>query len=118
MNKKNTALLLAALVASGCATGAKFQKKMNGFVGQDVEAVVRVYGVPNRIMELSEGRKIFEYTRGYTRTTPVQGHQDMYGNVTFTGGNRISHSCTVDFTVDQNQRVLYWSANGDHCVAH
>lgn len=90
---------------------------MDGFIGQDVSALVRTYGVPNRTMDLGGGRKVYEYTRGSTYRRPIEAQANGYGGVTYTGGETITRSCTVDFTVDKDNEVTDWTANGNNCVA-
>jgi len=139
--------ILAAAVAAllvGCATNAKFQTKMEGFVGQPEAVVVGTYGPPQSSYQLTDGSKVLQYTRrsqmvmpGATTTTPVTTTTN--GNVTLNQGLRqttgtysqtsttnveqqaaptvVHLGCTVNFTIDKAGVVRAWSAQGNRCVA-
>ena len=135
--------LLAVLVFSGCATQAKFQAKMDNFIGQSERVVVGTYGPPQNSYVLSDGSKVIQYTRGGSviipgTTTYKPVTTNTYGNVTLHQGLRtttgaynqtsttyvqqqapstpINLSCTVNFTIDKDGIVQRWNAEGNHCV--
>lgn len=137
------ALLPLALLI-GCATAAKFEVKMNGFVGGPESAIVERYGPPNSAYALADGSRVIQYTRGSTAAIPMapttvpvttntagtltvnRGLQQSTGNynqqsTTYVQQQAapiiVSLSCTVRFTVDAGGTVRRWSAEGNHCVA-
>lgn len=143
---KMESLLAVALIAAltGCATGAKFQTKMNGFVGQSEAAVVGAYGPPMNSYVLGDGSRVLQYTRGgqavipgMTTMQPVT--TNTYGNMNLNQGFRqtsgnysqtsttyvpqqgaatvVNLACTVNFTIDKAGIVQAWRAEGNHCVS-
>jgi hypothetical protein len=128
----------------GCATQAKFQSKMDSFLGHSEGVIVGTYGPPQNSHVLGDGSKVLQYTRGSTlvmpgATTFQPVTTNTYGNVTYNQGLRtatgsynqtstsyiqqqaapipIQLSCTVNFTIDAYGVVRSWSAQGNHCVA-
>lgn len=135
---------MATLVA-GCATQAKFQTKMDSFVGRPEAVLVGAYGPPQGSYTLNDGSKVLQYSRSGQMVLP--GAQTMQpvttnttGNVTLNQGMRqttgtynststsyvpqqgpattVQLGCTVNFTIDAAGIVRTWSANGNHCVAN
>ncbi len=141
---KHATVVLAAALLAGCATTAKFEAKMNGFVGQPEGVIVGTYGPPNAAYALADGSRVIQYTRGSqvmlpgaTTYQPVTGRTT--GNVTLTQGSsmttgtysqqttamvpvqqpgtQLTMFCTVNFTIDSGGVVRSWNANGNRCVA-
>jgi hypothetical protein len=138
--------LAALLVLTGCATNAKFQAKMDGFVGKPEYVLVGTYGPPQSSYILTDGSRVLQYTRssqmvlpGQTYTEPVttntrgtvtlnQGIQQpqttgTYNQTSTTYVDKqmpstvINTSCTVNFTIDRAGIVQAWTASGNRCVA-
>ncbi len=128
----------------GCATQAKFQSKMDNFLGQSEASVVGTYGPPQNSYVLNDGSKVIQYTRGSTIVMP--GATTYQPVITNTSGNMalnqglhtttgtynqtsttyvqqqgpsipIHLSCTVNFTIDKDGIVRRWNADGNHCVS-
>jgi hypothetical protein len=139
-------ILFATAIAmlAGCATQAKFQTKMDNFIGQSETIVIGTYGPPQNSYVLNDGGKVIQYTRGGTivmpgATTYEPVKTNTYGNMTLNQGARtttgtynqtsttyvqqqapsipINLSCTVNFTIDKQGVVRRWSSEGNHCVS-
>ena len=135
----------AALLLAGCATQAKFQAKMDSFVGRPEAVLVGAYGPPQGSYTLNDGSKVLQYSRNGQMVLPgVQTMQPVTtnttGNVTLNQGMRqtsgsynststtyvpqqgpattVQLGCTVNFTIDAGGIVRTWSASGNHCVAN
>lgn len=133
------------LLMAGCATQAKFESKMNSFVGRSEAVLVGTYGPPQNSYSLNDGSKVLQYSRsgqmvlpGMTTTQPVTTNTN--GNLTMNQGLRqttgsynqtsttyvqqqapatvVQLGCTVNFTIDSSGTVRAWSANGNHCVSN
>lgn len=140
-----TLFTLAAILIAGCATQAKFQEKMNSFVGRSEAVLVGHYGPPLGSYTLTDGSKVLQYTRSGQMVLPgAQTTQavttNTTGNVTLNQGLHqstgnynststtyvpqqapatvIQLGCTINFTIDAGGTVRAWSANGNHCVAN
>ncbi len=137
-------VIAQVVVIAGCATQAKFQVKMDRFIGQPEGLVVGTYGPPQNSYVLNDGTKVIQYMRGGTILMPgVSTSQPVTtnttGSMTINQGVRtttgtynqtsttyvqqqgpavpINLSCTVNFTVDREGIVRRWSAEGNHCVS-
>ena len=142
---RETAIIGALAVLSGCATQANFQAKMDRFLGQSEAIVVGIYGPPQNSYVLNDGSKVLQYSRGGTiampgATTSQPVTTDTAGYVTINQGMRattgtynqtsttyvqqqgpaipINLSCTVNFTADKEGIVRRWNAEGNHCVSN
>jgi hypothetical protein len=140
-----TCAAAAALLMAGCATQAKFQTKMDSFLGQPEAVLVGTYGPPQSSYALNGGSKVLQYSRsgqmvlpGMTTTQPVT--TNTAGNLTLNQGMRqttgtynqtsttyvqqqapstvVQLGCTVNFTIDAAGIVRAWNASGNHCVAN
>lgn len=140
-------LLAFAPVAmlAACATGAKFQEKMNGFIGSSESALLMAYGPPNSSQTLPDGGKIIRYVRsgqavipGVTTYQPVttissgtasaySGVRSAYGNYNGTSTTYvpqtgapivINQSCAVNFKISPLGVITEWASEGNHCVAN
>jgi hypothetical protein len=141
-------IFVAAAVAAafaGCATNAKFQAKMNNWVGSPEATLVSRYGPPNSSYVLQDGGRVLQYTKGQniaigggTVMQPVTTYGT--GNITANTGGRtttgtynqttttyipqqqptynVQQVCTVNFTISPQGTVVRWDAQGNHCVAN
>jgi hypothetical protein len=134
----------AAVATAACATTAKFEAKMNSFIGQPEAAIVGMYGPPQASYTMGNGARVLQYTRGGTLMMPGaqtmqpvttntngtmtlnRGLQQTTGSYTSTSTTYVPQQtpatpitlwCTVNFTLDASGTVRGWSANGNHCVA-
>lgn len=142
-----TTSLVAVCVGAvlvGCASQAKFETKMNGFLGQSEGVVVGAYGPPQSSYVMNDGSKVLQYTRsgqvllpGATTMQPVTtnttGNYTLNQGLNQSTGRYNSQSttyvqqqapatpvnlwCTVNFTVNPAGTVTNWQANGNRCVA-
>jgi len=133
---------VAALI--GCASQAKFQAKMDDFLGQPESVVVGTYGPPQNSYVMNDGSKVLQYSRGNTLVIPGattyqpvmtntsgymtvnQGMRTASGNYNQTSTTYVPQqspnipinlSCIVNFTVDREGIVRRWNAEGNHCVS-
>jgi hypothetical protein len=142
---KKIVIVTLSAVLIGCATQAKFQAKMDRFIGQPEGVIVGTYGPPQNSYVLDDGSKVLQYTRsgtivmqGATTYQPVISNTS--GNMTLNQGVRtttgtynqtttsyvpqqaqaipINLSCTVNFTISKDGVVQLWSAEGNNCVSN
>jgi hypothetical protein len=133
-----------AIALGGCATNAKFQERMNSWIGSSEAALVSRYGPPNASYTLQDGGKVLQYTKGDnivigggTVLQPVTSYGT--GNVAVNSGGRtafgtynqttttyvtqqqpaynVQRVCTVNFTLSPDGTVVRWDAEGNHCVS-
>lgn len=128
-------IAVLALVLSGCATSAKFQANMDGWMGQSEGNLIAGMGPPQSVYPLDDYTKVLTYANsgqmvlpGQTYSTPMTTNTTGYvNNRPFNAQSTtyvpqqgpatvIGLSCTVNITV-HNGFVTGWRANGNHCVS-
>ena len=130
-------LAFASLTLTGCgiaqrkAATQQFQAKMDGFVGQPFDDVIRSLGVPTNSATLTSGGKVYEYARSRTETggggsytvnrpmyVPKYGTPGTWVNVPTQQAMPISSyeiSCRLLIEVSAENKVLTWKADGNGC---
>lgn len=121
---KWTTLLLAAVLLSGCATTAKYEKALNSWLGSSELELVRQWGPPQQAYEAG-GSKFLVYSNSGTVYIPGQApsyQTNYYGNTAYTtpyGGvpaQNIAVSCETTFEVVDDV-ITNWTWRGNNCVA-
>ena len=130
-------LVLLCLALSGCATTAKYEAKLNTWIGVNEDSLVSSWGVPNKTYTMSDGKKAIEYahketvqTGGYTYTTPESTYQSgTIGNKPYSGTSTTNVtetvpvqnyklSCKTTFIINNSGKVESWSHDGNNCVSN
>ena len=129
--------LLLCLGLCGCATTAKYEAKLNNWIGASEDSLVASWGVPNKTYNLDNGKKAIEYVRkdtvqtgGYTYTTPELTYQSgTIGNKSYSGTSttyvtetmpvqNYKLSCKTSFVIDKSGKVESWHHEGNNCVSN
>lgn len=137
------AALLTSL--SGCATTAKYEAKLNSWVGQPADSLVMAWGPPASSYPLQNGGQVLQYSGqrtlpigGYTYTTPqttytngtvnAYGSRGGYANANYSGTSttyvqqqtpvyNVNLTCTTTFSVDASGYIVSWRYQGNDCVS-
>jgi len=129
--------LLLCLGLCGCASTAKYEAKLNNWIGVSEDSLVASWGVPNKTYNMSDGKKAMEYmhketvqTGGYTYTTPESTYQSgTIGNKPYSGTSTTNVtetvpvqnyklSCKTTFIINNSGKVESWSHDGNNCVSN
>jgi len=135
--KKLLYLLLAVLLLSGCATTAKYETKLNTWIGVSEDSLIAFWGVPNKTYNMSYGKKAIEYvhkntvqTGGYTYTTPQTTYESgMIGDKSYSGTSttyvtetepirKYKSYCKTSFIINNSGKVESWHHEGNDCVSN
>jgi len=135
--KKIYILILLCLGLSGCATTAKYEAKLNSWIGSSEDSLVAAWGVPNKTYNLKDGKKTIEYvhketvqTGGYTYTTPQSTYQSgTIGGQSYSGTSttyvtevepiqKYKLSCKTSFMINNSGKVESWHHEGNDCVSN
>jgi predicted small secreted protein len=139
MRKPTTALVVAVLVVTACATQRGFEQLLTAWTGQDVNWLIAKWGPPNSTFQMPNGNLIYTYERSRivttpvyqtpTYTTPSRTTVNVIGDTAYAttrpgqtyggqvyGGQTVSQSCRVDFTVE-GSRIIAWRYEGNACRA-
>jgi len=134
---KKIALLLLCLGISGCATTAKYEAKLNSWVGASEDSLVASWGVPDKSYTTDSGKKAIEYVHrdivqmgGYTYTTPQTTYSSgTIGDKSYSGTSTTyvteteplrtyKYSCKTSFIIDNSGKIESWHHEGNNCVSN
>ena len=126
-----------AMLVSGCASTAKYEAKLNAWVGQSEDSLIAGWGVPNKVYQTSDGKKAIEYvqkstvqTGGYTYFEPQTTYQSgTIGNKAYSGTStqyvpetvpvqNYKLSCKTSFVLNTSGKVESWHHEGNNCVSN
>ena len=123
-------LVLAALLAAGCATREKYDTLVRGWVGHPSDALVRSWGPPSSTYKLRNGNTLMLYetnkVEAYTAPTQIYqapgtvvGNTVYPGPVTVTGGQTTTYEkrCRTQFEVDSAGKIVGYGFEGNACRA-
>lgn len=124
MKKHSRFAILLVLLLAACA-GASAERnaeRMNGYVGQTEEAVIKSWGVPDKVYKLDSGIKIISYDEfsdrfdSPTSTVCIGSFPGNFGYSTCAGGpsRRVRLSCERSFHL-KGGKVVDWSQHGNNC---
>jgi len=135
--RKLIGLLSMAILISGCATTAKYEAKLNNWIGASEDSLVASWGVPNKTYNLSDGKKAMEYLHketvqsgGYNYTAPQSTYQSgTIGNQSYSGTSttyvtetmpvqKYRLSCKTSFMINSSGKVESWHHEGNDCVSN
>ena len=133
---KRIFILLLCLGVCGCATTAKYEAKLNTLVGQNEDALIAAWGVPDKEYRLSDGKKAIAYVHkdtvksgGYTYTYPQTVYQSgTIGDKVYRGTStsyvpettpiqKFKLSCNTSFVINGDGKVESWHHEGNDCVS-
>lgn len=133
---KKIFLLLLCLGLSGCATNAKYEVKLNTWIGASENALIASWGVPDKVYHMNEGKKAIEYVRkdtvqtgGYTYTVPRTTYQTgTIGDQPYSGTStqyvtetlpvqKYKIYCKTSFVINSNGRIESCHHEGNNCVS-
>ena len=130
-------VLLLCLGLSGCATIAKYEAKLNTWVGASEDSLIASWGVPDKIYNMRDGKKAIEYvhrntvqTGGYTYTTPQTTYESgKIGDQSYSGTSttyvretepirKYRLSCKTSFIINNSGIIESWHHQGNNCVSN
>lgn len=133
---KKILVLLFCLWLYGCATTAKYEAKLNTWVGANEDSLIAAWGVPDKEYHTSDGKKAIAYvhrnvvqTGGYTYTVPQTTYQTgTIGNEAYSGTStqyvteitplqRYKLFCKTSFIIDKLGKIQSWHHEGNNCVS-
>jgi len=135
---KKALILLLCLGFSGCATTAKYEAKLDTWVGASEESLIASWGVPDKTFDMLDGKRAIAYvyknifqTGGYSHTVPQTTYQaGTIGGQPYSGTSTAyvreteparDHrlSCKTSFIINNNTRkVESWHHEGNNCVSN
>ncbi|MCF6244074.1 MAG: hypothetical protein L3J43_03485 [Sulfurovum sp.] len=120
-------LLLSFVLLSlqGCATHAKFVKKHDAWVGQNISHLINDIGYPDSTFMLPNKNKVYVYERSrvYSLPSPTlglgYGYGGLFGSYGMGFGNDvIQETCKLFIETNKKGIVIKWGSRGNHCVSN
>ncbi len=117
------AMCFVAFALAACAGGtSRNVDKMNSFIGQPEEAVIKSWGVPDKTYQLDNGVKIIAYAEisdrydSPTSSVCIGTFPGNFGYSSCMGGpsRRVRMSCERSFHIKKGT-VIDWSQHGNNC---
>lgn len=123
-----TALILPALLLTGCLTG-RLNETMNSWVGHSASELIMAWGPPQAVYDDGQGGRVVVYTHERhfttapaTATTSTTLNATVYNNdlvlgqaqsiTTFTPAQTSGYTAWRVFQIDQAGRIYNWSWRG------
>ncbi|HIP27672.1 MAG TPA: hypothetical protein EYG82_00670 [Sulfurovum sp.] len=119
-------ILIATILLAihGCATHAKFIKKYDAWIGQNISQLITQIGYPDSTFKLPNKNKVYVYERSriYSLPSPVlgYGYGGLYGsyNLFGYGNDVIQETCKLFIETNKKGLVIKWGSRGNHCVSN
>lgn len=134
---KKALVLLFCLGLYGCATTAKYEAKLNNFIGVGEDSLIASWGVPDKQYSMKDGKKAVMYlnkttvqTGGDTHTEErTVYHSGTIGNEPYSGTStqyvtettpveKYKLVCKTSFVINKEGIVESWHHEGNNCVSN
>ena len=131
------AALAVGVVLAGCATPAKYEAKLNAWIGASENSLIAAWGVPEKEYSMADGRKAIAYihkdaiqTGGVVRTEPQVTYQTgTIGGTPYSGTSTTYTTeiepptvkklyCKTSFVINAQGIIESWHHEGNNCVSH
>lgn len=119
-------VILLALLATACATTARYEEILKSWVGSSESELVSSWGPPTSFYEAQDGARMLTYRTGRSGVTSIPQYQSVptttaYGYTSYqttTTYQTVSYNywCETTFTV-KNDEIVYWQWQGNNCRA-
>lgn len=134
MQKKLMMTIALCSCLSACATSAKYEQKLNQYLGQSEQQLITAWGQPQHQKQLANGQQILTYVSinkqvlpdpNYYYNTGLLDEDEIFYPFTYGGdaipdgnfmGETITDYCQTKFYLTNN-RVTSWQFKGNACVA-
>lgn len=122
IKKMKKLIFLFALLLSGCATTANYEKILSSWVGSSESSLISSWGPPSSVYE-SDGIKYLTYRKsssGYIPGAAPSYQTTFVGNTAYTtpvggySGFAYNNNCSTTFTVN-NKTITNWRYEGNAC---
>ena len=116
--------LIALSLLAGCASEAKYETRLNTWIGQDELKLVRSWGAPERTYESGDS-KFLQYSFGNTLVlpgTPSVASTSVTGTAAYTTVSHgvpqqgLEYNCATTFEI-KAAKIVDWSNRGNGCVS-
>lgn len=120
--------VVACLFFIGCATTAKYELRLQAWIGRDANDLVEHWGYPDRAVTAPNGNRVYVFEDAALWQTPLivspsYSTITQYGNRMYItthggyvdGGDLVFSRCTTYFEVDADQKIVRSKFKGNAC---
>lgn len=107
---KNLLLIFGGACLIGCATTARYEAKLNTWLGQPEASLIQAWGVPSRSHQISEKSKAIVFERSGPETA-IGTYNPYSQSVLMTAGRTY---CNTTFFIEDGI-VTKWRWDGNQC---
>lgn len=100
-----------ALFATACATTAKYEAKLNSWVGSDVSALMTSWGAPSATFDMPNGNKMYIYS--FEGGTQTFANYNQFTNQAYA--YNVTYWCKTTFITGSDNKILTWKWEGNSC---
>ncbi len=100
---------LAILALSACASTGRYVSSLNPWIGKPVASVLKQWGPPLRVIDLTSGEKEYVYEKS------AQVYESHYGGQGIDTLNPRTEVCKTMWYADKNGIVERVDVTGSHC---
>lgn len=123
MKLLNCLSILSLIFLAGCATTAKYEAKLNTWIGQTPEHLINTWGYPAGSFDHPNGNRVYVYSASRTVSTTMPGTTYLNHNgggrytATTYGGATINSDywCKTFFEVGPGGKIDTWKYEGNDC---
>lgn len=111
-------MIMLGLALTACATRARLEERLSGWVGRDANDLSAQFGYPVDTLTAPNGNKVYVYERKTSYTTPptYQTYGEGKERVTVeTEAQTVESWCRIFFEVDDQRRIVRWRLEGNAC---
>ena len=120
-----TLISVVLLAVQGCASHAKFVKKYDSWIGQNISHLISKIGYPDSTFVLPNKSKVYVYERSkvYSMPSPMMGigygggYYGGYGMFGY-GSDIVQESCKLFVETNKKGTIIKWGSRGNHCVSN
>ena len=129
MSAVRIAGLLSLVLLSSCASTARFEQMMDGYIGAPIADLQRVFGYNYIERKLTNGHRVYTWAwqekgvfPGYETPTTIQTFTSDKGQHvivipgTYFPQTPYETNCEFSFIVDATDRTVSWRAHGNGCA--
>ena len=120
-----TFLTSVILLIQGCVTNENYVKRYDGWIGHNINHLMREIGYPDSIYILPNKNKVYVYEKSRVYSLPSMYMMD-YGYGRYYGGygmygygygsDIVQRTCKLFLETNKKGIIVKWGSRGNHCV--
>lgn len=121
---KHAIIIIMILLLSSCASTAKYEAILDGWLQQDINKLINEWGYPHNSLQLPNGNIVYIFGSSDSGITPAQTYthyravgDKLYADSVVTGGYAYNYWCRTFFEVNADNVIVKWRVEGNSCIS-